>query len=164
MLRRGYRIIGDFGELFIASILIKMGSVVRWVGRGRKSFDLFVEKPEGELIKRRSYVEVKTRRLSRRSYWKDIPPSLEDFNRKKSLAEKENCDYILAFVFYDIAKDNGVLKLWIKSYIVDSRNIDETWFIERKYRGKIIKQISIKRILSLKPSEAIIIETIQQIK
>jgi len=49
--------------------------------------------------------------------------------------------------------------LQVKAYIVNSNIVDEEWFITRTYRGRKIKQLSIDKILSLKPEEAFIVET-----
>ena len=157
MFKGNRRIIGDFGRSLVALVLTRIGAKVEELSRKDK-FDLFIKQPDGTMIHRPAFVKVKTRRLSPKVKWGDVPPSFEEFKYERELAEREGAGFLLAFVFYNIVKGNP-LKLQVKAYIVNSNIVDEEWFITRTYRGRKIKQLSIDKILSLKPEEAFIVET-----
>ncbi len=165
------KLIGDAAELLIGTILYRIlrehnpNIEIVHLG-GNRRFDLlikniqYVPQPYNVVIKRDSYVEVKIRHKP--SSWKGmgIPPTPEKLAENKEIANREGYDYLLAYVFYEL--EPLKYKLWFKFIILNSDIIDREWFIKTRWnkdrREKLI-QLSIEKLLKLRPPNAIVLET-----
>ncbi|GEM_PF-2022581 len=165
--RSNTKLIGDAAELLVGMILnklIKGIDVIHLCGRHR--YDLLIENVKNvppqysNIIRRDSYIEVKARHKPKQWYGQGIPPKKKKFYENKDKALESGRDYLLAYLFYDF--DVAKAKLWFKFIIFNAEIVDDDWFIQTKWtktkKEKVI-QLSIKKILSLKPPQAIVFET-----
>ena len=160
------KLIGDAAELLVGMILNRLIDGIE-IGRfyGRYRYDLLIENVKNvppqyrNVIRRDSYVEVKVRSNPKRWYGKGIPPERKKFYENKEKALERGRDYILAYLFYDF--NIARAKLWLKFIIFNADIVEDDWFIKTwsKNKEKETIQLSIKKILSLKPPQAIVFET-----
>jgi len=130
-----------------------------------------VDKPFNKVIRRNSFVEVKSRDLKK---WEGgpygIPPERTSWEEKFKRANSLGHDYLLAYVFFML--DPAKYAAWFKITIFNSNIIhghEDEWFIQTKWgerkskerekeSGKKVIQLSICKILKLKPPDAIVLE------
>jgi len=161
------KLIGDAAELLVGAFLSRLinGIEIKRLG-GRYRFDLLIENVKNvppqyrNVIRRDSYVEVKIRHNPKQWYGQGIPPNRKTFYENKEKALESGRDYILAYLFYGFNEARA--KLWLKFIIFNADIVEDNWFIETRWsetKEEKVTQLSIKKILSLKPPQAIVFET-----
>lgn len=165
--RLNVKLIGDAAELLVGVILNRLidGIEIKHLG-GRHRYDLLIKNVKNvppqyrNVIRRDSYIEVKIRHNPKQWYGQGIPPKKKAFYENKEKALETGRDYILAYLFYGFNVIRA--KLWFKLIIFNANIVEDNWFVKTRWsesKEEKVIQLSIKKILSLKPPQAIVFET-----